>query len=738
MKKSDELITLLKEISNYKQKDKLVFFVGAGVSRLSGYPSWADLVRSMAEELGYHSKIFSARGSTRFSSEEFLQIPEMYFNKVGEKAYEEKIHSQLDIKMKPNNIHKRIMRMNPYHLLTTNYDDLLEQTANTFGINYSLINADAKVAGASTQRYIVKIHGDFEYDNFVLKESDYLNHETNFKLVDTVMKTIMATNMIIFIGYQLSDYNIKLILNWVQQVQGNSFIKPVFVHVDPERLDDNSIEYYEKRGLRIISACDLCPDGTYYDRYKAVLDAMLQYVECPEDESVEAAVEYLYRKLSPLDEIAYLRAGDFIRAFADHSIDKNHMIHENEACPVFTAMYQVTENPGQSSWSVEIRQKASYLKKRISRSGISGCYTKEKTYIDQEHNQICNPAFSCGYQQVEDGLNQYGDSIEDLYQKAYDLCILGKLEEAYHIYNTLLERCKEEQKWFYYFFSQINLRLLSQLIRQIEQMTKSISDNLFSEDEHGLFEPELLEDLGLIQTYMDLPAEIKRYSFLNRLSTSNYYAEDIVKLYEESYRIAEDITENRVTMSDVAPYDRSEILMHDAINFIYNNRLLYCMFREHNRFVRTTMHTYLSGKAARMQLGDDIRFSLNYQDLLLMIRNFRVEDLEFLTKKVDLTLFQIKDEERERFEQYVKETIAYHRDHFADGIVGDEINMYILIREELKSMCYLAKYFIKDWNTVQQYINFVVNDMPEHDLDYEELLEEKVQFSLEQGTKADR
>ena len=51
----------------------------------------------------------------------------------------------------------------------------------------------------------------------------------------------MATNMIVFIGYQLSDYNIKLILNWVQNVQGDSFIKPVFIYTDPEKLSDINI-----------------------------------------------------------------------------------------------------------------------------------------------------------------------------------------------------------------------------------------------------------------------------------------------------------------------------------------------------------------------------------------------------------------------------------------------------------------------------------------------------------------
>lgn len=184
MTKEQEIEQIIKEVREYQTKEKLVFFVGAGVSKMSDYPSWTELVLSMAEEIGYDSYSINKDGKPMLSSEEFLKIPQMYYNTKHETAYFEKVKSQLNVKKKPNDIHKLIMRMNPYHLLTTNYDDLLEQTANMFGINYSVINSDKKVAGTQTQRYIVKVHGDFEENNFVLKESDYLDYEQNFKLID--------------------------------------------------------------------------------------------------------------------------------------------------------------------------------------------------------------------------------------------------------------------------------------------------------------------------------------------------------------------------------------------------------------------------------------------------------------------------------------------------------------------------------------------------------------------------
>lgn len=37
----------LKDIDNWRKNNKLSVFVGAGVSMLSGLPSWGDVIRSM-------------------------------------------------------------------------------------------------------------------------------------------------------------------------------------------------------------------------------------------------------------------------------------------------------------------------------------------------------------------------------------------------------------------------------------------------------------------------------------------------------------------------------------------------------------------------------------------------------------------------------------------------------------------------------------------------------------------
>lgn len=53
------------------------------------------------------------------------------------------------------------------------------------------------------------------------------------------------------------------------------------------------------------------PDLIIGRRYKSVLNNMLNYVDKPIDDSVEATIDYLHEKLKPLDSIQYLRAKRF-------------------------------------------------------------------------------------------------------------------------------------------------------------------------------------------------------------------------------------------------------------------------------------------------------------------------------------------------------------------------------------------------------------------------------------------
>ena len=64
-----------KRIEDLKQalaRQKLVIFVGAGVSRNSGLPTWGQMVQTFAERIGYPS-------IERLAMEEYIRIPQYYY-----------------------------------------------------------------------------------------------------------------------------------------------------------------------------------------------------------------------------------------------------------------------------------------------------------------------------------------------------------------------------------------------------------------------------------------------------------------------------------------------------------------------------------------------------------------------------------------------------------------------------------------------------------------------------------
>jgi hypothetical protein len=70
-------INILKESNN---KNKLTIFVGAGVSKSSGLPSWEDLIKMIKSELSIND-----------DETDYLKIAQLYYLSCGEIVYCQKI-----------------------------------------------------------------------------------------------------------------------------------------------------------------------------------------------------------------------------------------------------------------------------------------------------------------------------------------------------------------------------------------------------------------------------------------------------------------------------------------------------------------------------------------------------------------------------------------------------------------------------------------------------------------------
>lgn len=205
------------------QNQKLVIFVGAGVSMNSDLPSWSSLVKYYAEYMGIKKD--------NYSSEEMLEIPEKFYNHFGKIKYYDILEKTFKGNHEPNFIHKALSKLNLDYIITTNYDNLIETELNENN-EYDLVTKDEELAYSKSKKMIIKMHGDIENRNVVLKKSDYDKYEQNFPLITTFVKSLFTTNTVLFIGYSLNDINVKNIMKWISDILNEDFRKVYLVNFE--------------------------------------------------------------------------------------------------------------------------------------------------------------------------------------------------------------------------------------------------------------------------------------------------------------------------------------------------------------------------------------------------------------------------------------------------------------------------------------------------------------------------
>lgn len=712
-------------VNEYMQQNKIAVFVGAGVSTLSNYPSWSKLILSMAKQIGYPISLMDKKGNPKLSSDEYLKIPQMFFENKGEREYIKTVRKQLHIIKEPNEIHKMIMNLNPNHILTTNYDTLIEQAANRAGRSFSVINSDDKVATAPTRNFILKLHGDFEINNFVLKEQDYLNYEENFKLIDNLMKSIISTHLVIFVGYGLGDYNIKLILNWVKQVQKDSFIEPVFIYTDDHELSDMELTYYQGEHLKVIDANKLVDNpeqATYKDRY---IKAMTSLIDTERSEkwyrNETWTIDHFYKIIRPLDDVRYLRALDIASLFPESKVFNYTHLNWSGIKYLFQA-YDKKER-----LSTKRSEQLERIIRRFFNSGIESICDTNGNENDELNSKIHrgtiidNDTFDMSYQDICGRIEKYGNDIESQYDKAYDLYRLGRLNDSIEVYYQLLADCYTSKRWILYFFTQINLFYLRQTIIHLNRDLTSIWGAFYFGKSSKLWEDEEIRDVELSHTLTDIPAEIKRYVFFQKLTAKNYYLQDSVQFIQDNYEIEKAIAKQQYTVAGRTKDQNSKIKIFDAINFIYGNKITFDRFFEHKTFVKVAMQQRLKGMISQNELssnhipgGKKRKSYISFQESLLLIRNFTYDDLSvFFEKENGNKLFLVKDR---KFDKYLRNLIAYFEENFVRPISDDRKLEYITLKNEMKNALYLASYFADNDDTIILCLDYLF-----HSLSYDEL-----------------
>jgi hypothetical protein len=201
------------EIEQAALSGNLVIFVGAGVSKLAGAPSWDEFATKTLEDLAKKNAITYAviRQLSHLDARQKLTIASLIAKKENLNI---DYPSLLEVTESKSNIYGYIKEIGCAYV-TTNYDGLLfssvsSSTEGTVPPNHTLIcNPEQFLAGVLLEPgTVVHLHGSiFQRDSMIITMADYLRHYGN-KYVKDFLSELFAKHTVLFVGYGLGEIEI--------------------------------------------------------------------------------------------------------------------------------------------------------------------------------------------------------------------------------------------------------------------------------------------------------------------------------------------------------------------------------------------------------------------------------------------------------------------------------------------------------------------------------------------------
>ncbi len=244
-------ITIPNELLDELLRGKVTLFAGAGISTESRNVLKTTFYESVALESG---KLFHN-----------LSFPELMEAYCGQpngrlkllkniKDRFDNIDSFPELVKSATRFHRELGTLYPIrNIVTTNWDTYFERFCKATPF---VTDSDLAFWEASNRR-VLKIHGSISnYGSIVATTQDYLQcqNRLNTEIIGGILKTILATQTVIFIGYSLTDSDFLAIYDFVKK-QMKSLHKQAYV-VTPFEED---CERFRDAGLIPIKT-----DGTYF------------------------------------------------------------------------------------------------------------------------------------------------------------------------------------------------------------------------------------------------------------------------------------------------------------------------------------------------------------------------------------------------------------------------------------------------------------------------------------------
>lgn len=619
---------------------KLVLFVGAGADIPSGLPSWSKAIQDFCKYLHISSE-----------GVDNIRIPQFYYNSRGKKEYVELCRNIFfyNKELSINDMHKKIIDFSVNTIITTNYTDFLEREMNNRGHIYRVICQDKDLPYVKNENLIIKMHGDFDHDNFVLKEDDYLNYSKNFRLIETYIKSIIAKNVVLFIGYSFNDPDVKQIFSWVKDILGNDFQQAYMLN-GFDSYDKNIFEYYKNLGVNVIYT-----ETFGKDKQKVLLDMMdiIRLDKYKNISNIDVAGNYFrpYLNLNFILE-KYISKGFWnCKLVVEAGKLKSIENIQDKKCESNILLAKLAEKMEKNTPTS--KDSLGILINVLKKSGVdiiefwdseSGLM---QVQVSHDENELFDLIMEFDYKELRknieyDDLFDNGDDEQFYLRKAYMHYVLEEYTKSYKLLCHAAEKAFRKRKYYIYYIAQFNKFRVGNLVTQDHRVSKDMQDKI-NED---------LERIDLEQIVKDIPELFSNDNqMLNDIGTFQLH----YSLFQDAYRISQKVKKqqdsNYFVFSGIPDYLTLRWKIADYFQYLIYNYLMVDRYREVTELLALYIKSILGSVSTPDREGRGCMKTTNVHasrigkfELFLMIKYVSEKDVMSMFDQYGLDVIPVEDD----------------------------------------------------------------------------------------------
>jgi SIR2-like domain len=249
--------------------------VGAGFSRNAeggkNVGTWVDLAKALAAGMSPTGRQLEA------SVANATQLAEQYEQLFSRSHLEQVLKSVVpDEKLSPGALHHKLLSLPWSEVFTTNYDTLLERTAERLlDRSYFTVccREDIPLSRVLGRKRIVKLHGSFSaHRPFILTEEDYRTYPQNFAPFVNLVRQALLENVLCLVGFSGDDPNFLSWIGWVRDMLDTHAL-PIYLFVTEQPPRGQTL-LLKARGVIpvVLPNADTGEASDYAGRYRALLD----------------------------------------------------------------------------------------------------------------------------------------------------------------------------------------------------------------------------------------------------------------------------------------------------------------------------------------------------------------------------------------------------------------------------------------------------------------------------------